>query len=198
VYEFLEGEVAERAPARLVLRVAGVGYDLAVPMRDVFPAPGTVRVWTHLVVREDAHLLFGFQSRDGRDLFRLLLTVRGVGPGMALGILSALSREDLLEAILAGDAARLLRVKGVGRKTAEQVLLDLGDKAERLRLQFGASAGGTPVAAAARAQSNLEDAAAALVSIGFSEKDAKKQVERAAERVDPKNLEELVRAALQS
>lgn len=196
MYEFLEGEVAARSPARLVLAVGGVGYDLAVSLRDTFPATGRVRVWTHQVVREDAQLLFGFQSREGRDLFRLLLTVRGVGPGMALAILSALSREELIEAILAGEAARLTRVKGVGRKTAEQVLLDLGDKAARLRQDL--LAGGAPPPAATRAQTNIADAAAALVSIGFSEKDARKQVERAAERTDPANLEALVRAALQS
>lgn len=196
MYEFLEGEVVSRAPARLVLSVAGVGYDLAVSLRDTFPAKGRVRVWAHLVVREDAHLLFGFQEREGRDLFRLLLTVRGVGPGMALAILSALSREELVEAILADDAARLTRVKGVGKKTAEQVLLDLGDKAARLRADL--ATGGAPLPAATRAQTNLDDAAAALVSIGFSEKDAKKQVERAAEKVDPADLEALVRAALQS
>lgn len=196
MYEFLEGEVVSRAPARLVLSVAGVGYDLAVSLRDTFPAGVRVRVWTHLVVREDAHLLFGFQERQGRDLFRLLLTVRGVGPGMALAILSALSRDELVEAVLADDAARLTRVKGVGKKTAEQVLLDLGDKAARLRQEL--SAAGAPPPVATRNQTNLADAAAALVSIGFSDKDARKQVERAAERVDPANLEALVRAALQA
>ncbi len=196
MYEFLEGDVVSRSPGRLTLSVGGVGYDLAVPLRDAFAIGARVRVFAHLVVREDAHLLFGFQERSGRDLFRLLLTVRGVGPGMALAILSALSREELVEAVLAGDAARLVRVKGVGKKTAEQVLLDLRDKAARLRQELVPSSAPTPVAA--RTEINLADAAAALVSIGFSEKDARKQVERAAERVDPANLEALVRAALQA
>ena len=110
--------------------------------------------------------------------------------------IAAQEREELLEAILAEDTTRLTRVKGVGRKTAEQVLLDLRDKAARLRPELG-TAVGKPVAAATVEQSNLADAAVALVSIGFSEKDAKKQVEHAAERVGSKNLEELVRAALQ-
>lgn len=196
MYEFLEGDVVSRSPGRLTLNVGGIGYDLAVPLRDPFPVGARSRVFTHLVVREDAHLLFGFQERAGRDLFRLLLTVRGVGPGMALAILSALSREELVEAVLAEDAARLVRVKGVGKKTAEQVLLDLRDKAARLRQELVATH--SPPAAATRTETNLADAAAALVSIGFSEKDARKQVERAAEKVDPANLEALVRAALQA
>jgi len=195
VYEYMEGEVAGRSPTRLVLDVGGVGYDLAVPLGSDFPSAGRVRVWTHLAVREDAQLLYGFRERETRDLFRLLLSVRGVGPAMALGILSGLPREPLLEAIVGGDAASLTRVKGVGRKTAEQILLDLGDKAAALREQLGAGApGGARAVPAERA--NLEDAVAALLSIGYGEKEARKLVERAALAVDPSDLEALVRAAL--
>ena len=196
MYEYLEGDVAGRSPARLVLDVGGVGYDLAVPLRDAFPDGGRVRAWTHLVVREDAHLLFGFATRETRDLFRLLLTVRGVGPGMALGLLSTMSQDELLEAIVAGDAKRLTRVKGVGNKTAQQILLDLSERVAKLRRQVTA-APGAPGAAEARGLSNVEDAVAALVSIGYTDKDAKKQVERAAERIGQDDLEKLVRAALQ-
>ena len=130
MYEYLEGRpAADRHPARLVLDVGGVGYDLAVPIGAPFGTGERVRVWTHLVVREDAHLLYGFPDRAMRNLFRLLLTVRGVGPGIALGVLSGLSRDELIAAIVADDAARLTGLKGVGKKTAEQILLDLRDKA---------------------------------------------------------------------
>ena len=198
MYEFLEGEVAARTPGRLVLDVRGVGYELSVPLGAAFPDSGRFRVWTHFVVREDAHVLCGFEDRETRDLFRLLITVRGVGPGMALAILSGLPRAPLLDAIAEGDTGTLTRIKGVGKKTAEQILLDMREKAQVLRAQL-AGAAALPVGRAGLARdANLEDAITALVSIGYSEKEARKSVESAAKRVDKQNLEELVRAALAS
>jgi holliday junction DNA helicase RuvA len=192
VYEYLDGDVAGRSASRIVLDVGGVGYDICVPLGTQFPE-GRARVWTHLVVREDAHVLCGFRDRETRDLFRLLLSVRGVGPVMALGILSGLPREPLLDAVANGDAATLTKIRGVGKKTAEQILLDMRDKAARLRAEL--AAGTTP---AARKDDTLEDAVQALISIGYSEKEAKKSVERAAQRVDKRDLELLVRTALTS
>jgi Holliday junction DNA helicase RuvA len=195
VFEFIEGQVAGRTRARLVIDVAGVGYDLAVPLTAVFPEKGKVRVFTQLIVREDSHTLYGFPDRETRELFRALLSVRGVGPVMALAILSGLPRDELLEAIGTGDVKALVRIKGVGKKTAEQILLDLRDKAPVLRAELsGVPASALP--AAVRGDRNVEDAVAALVSIGYSEKEARKSVERAAVSVDAKDLEALVRAAL--
>jgi Holliday junction DNA helicase RuvA len=193
VFDYLEGQVAGRSASRLVLDVGGVGYEVLVPPTASFPASGVLRVYTHLVVREDAHLLFGFGDAATRDVFRALLTVSGVGPKVALAVLSGLSREDLLAALMAGDVAKLTAVRGVGRKTAEQILLDLRDKA--LALQ-GASAPSASRPEATR-RARIEDAIAALISIGYSEKDARKQVERAAKQVGPEDLEKLVRVALQ-
>lgn len=193
MYQYLEGDVAGLSPTRLILDVGGVGYDLSVPLGSDFPPSGRARAWTHLVVREDSHQLFGFAERETRDLFRLLLSVRGVGPQMALGILSGLPRGPLLEAIVGGDAAQLTRVKGVGRKTAEQILLDLSDKAAILRDQLGP----TPAPGTGEQRGNLEDAVAALVSVGYKEKEARRQVERAAQSIDSTDLELLVRTALQ-
>ena len=198
MYEYLEGQVASRTAARLVLDVGGVGYDLAVPLGSGFPGSGTARAWTHLVVRDDAHELYGFTDRENRDLFRALLTVSGVGPRVALGVLSGLSREDLLGALLAGDVGRLTAIKGIGKKTAEQILLDLRDKARAL------AAGTEPGARAADEiprldpgfGERLEDAVRALSSIGYSEKEARRQVQRAAREVGPEDLEQLVRAAI--
>jgi Holliday junction DNA helicase RuvA len=207
VYDYLDGDVASFAAARLVLDVGGVGYDLAVPLGSSFPARGRARAYVHLVVRDDAHLLYGFADRDTRELFRLLLSVRGVGPGTAIGILSGLPRLALLEAIVAGDAATLTRVRGIGKKTAEQILLDMRDKAAALGA-FKASGGDAHGAALEPRESALiEDATAALVSIGYSEKEAQKSIERVRGSLEPKNskttptkstitLEELVRAAL--
>jgi len=195
VYEYLDGEIAARSAARVVLDVGGVGYDVHVPLGSGFPASGRARVWTHLVVREDAHTLCGFPDRETRDLFRLLLSVRGVGPVMALGILSGLPREPLLDAVANGDAGTLTKIRGVGKKTAEQILLDMRDKATLLRAELASgSASRTPRTEPAAA--GVEDAVQALVSIGYSEKEARKSVERAAQRVGAQDLELLVRAAL--
>ena len=192
MFDFIEGQVAGRAPARLVLDVAGVGYDLSVPLSSRFPASGRARAWTHLVVREDAHVLCGFEDRATRDLFRLLLTVRGVGPTMALAVLSGLPRGPLIEAVAAGDAATLTRIRGIGAKTAQQIILDLQGKAAELRVQ-GSPASPSPAGAK---DPNVEDAVSALVSIGYTEKDARASVERAAKHVAKGDLEGLVRAAL--
>lgn len=183
-----------RAPTRVVLDVAGIGYDLLVPIGASIPGHGKARVYTHLVVREDAHTLYGFGTKRARDLFRLLLKVRGVGPTMALAILSGLSPDDLIQAVLAGDAAALARAKGVGKKTADQILLDLADKAAAWSESEGRPTTGT--GPEVRGEAAIEDAIGALLALGFKEKEARKNVERAATEVDPKDLEALVRVAL--
>lgn len=196
MYEYLDGQIAGRAAARLVLDVGGVGYELHVPLTATFASSGRARVWTHFVVREDAHALYGFPDRETRELFRVLLLVRGVGPVMALGILSGLPRGPLLDAIADGDLKALTKIRGVGKKTGEQILLDLRDRAQVLRAELsGGPVSGAPLPAA-RGSANVEDAVTALMSIGYSDKEARKSVERAAEKVDTKDLEALVRAAL--
>jgi Holliday junction DNA helicase RuvA len=194
VYEYLEGQVVERSAARMVLAVGGVAYELSIPLGTAFPAASgaSTRIWTHLVVREDAQYLCGFPDRETRDLFRLLISVRGVGPTMGLAILSGLPREPLIAAVAEGDAATLTRIRGVGKKTAEQILLDMRDKAQKLQAQTASRAGSAP------RSTEVDDAIQALVSIGYSEKEARKSVERAAEKVDARDLERLVRAALGS
>ena len=195
MYEFLQGQVAGRTAARLVLDVGGVGYELFVPLASSFPASGALKVWTHLVVREDSHQIFGFRDAATRDVFRALLTVNGVGPKVALAVLSGLSREELLSALASGDVGKLTTVRGVGRKTAERILLDLRDKTVALQ----AAEPGDVLVPQARLDKRrlIEDAVTALVGIGYSEKDARRQVERAAKNVDPADLELLVRTALQ-
>jgi len=196
VYDFLEGEVAQRSAARLVLDVGGVGYELAIPLGSSFPAAGRARAWTHLVVREDAHMLFGFSEREARELFRLLISVSGVGPVMGLTILSGLAREALLAAIAEGDVETLTRIKGVGPKTAGQIVLDLKDKAAKLR-RAGAALGEPGVLKPqARPDGLVEDAVAALTSLVYSEKEARKSVERASAKGGKQDLETLLRAAL--
>lgn len=201
MYEFLEGQVAQRTASRLVLDVAGVGYDLLAPLTAAFADVGQrTRVYVHLVVREDLHALYGFPTVGDRDLFRLLLRVRGVGPTLALAVLSGVAREDLVAAVLQEDSKPLQRIKGVGKKTADQMILDLRDKAVELaggRHELPAGATVLPQRAPDPAELNVADAIAALMSIGYSDKEARKQVDRARETVDPRDLEALVRAAIQ-
>ena len=194
MFEFIEGQIAGRSAARLVIDVGGVGYDLLVPLNSRFPPTGRLRVFTHFVVREDSQQIYGFADAPTRDMFRALLTVSGVGPKVALAVLSGLSRDELLTAILANDVAALTTVRGVGRKTAEQIMLDLRNKAVALR---AGSEGTATTRTDAKLRERLEDAVTALISIGYSEKEARKQIERAAAKVKSDDVEQLVRAALQ-
>jgi len=197
MYEYLEGRLVLRRPGRIVLDVGGVGYELVVPLGIDPGGPASddgapVRVWTHFQVREDAHKLYGFPDPGLREMFRLLLRVRGVGPGLAITILSALPGDALLVAIAGQDLKALTAIKGVGKKTAEQILLDLRDRAPRPSETDPAVLSPAP-----RLSPALDDAVRALVSIGYSEKEAEASVVRAAKKVDPKDLELLVRMALQ-
>lgn len=197
MYDYLEGRLDRRGPARIVVDVRGVGYDVAVPVGMDFRAPSgqpendEQRVYVHLVVRDDAHELFGFPDRDTRSWFRGLLGVRGVGPALALGILSALAPDRLLAAIVDDDPTPLVAVKGVGRKTAQQILLDLRDKAPSLAAEVEIIPQAGP-----RTSAVTLDAVQALVSIGYKEKEAVKCVEAARQEVGEDDLEVLVRAAI--
>lgn len=191
MYEYLEGRLSMRAAARLVLDVHGVGYSLSVPLGVAFPDKDPLRVYVHQVVREDAHTLYGFPDEKTRNLFRTLLLVRGVGPAMALGILSSLPGQTLIDAIASNNHARLCSVKGVGKKTAEQILLDLRDKIA----VFGLATNAAPLPVTMLSPAR-QDAVAALVSIGYKERDAEKVVHKAADRVGESDLNELIRAAL--
>lgn len=200
MYEFIRGEVADRTGTAVIMDAGGVGFELIAPLGAAFPAKGSsTKVFTHLSVREDNQTLYGFPRREDRDLFRILLRVRGVGPSMALAILSGLTPEELTRAVVSEDLKALTRIKGVGKKTGEQILLDLRDKAGLL----AAVAGDVQVAAAApaadpAASTNVTDAITALVSIGYSEKEAAKSVEKASKDVGEEDLEALVRAAMRA
>ncbi|MFT5048960.1 MAG: Holliday junction DNA helicase RuvA [Chlamydiales bacterium] len=202
MYEYIEGEVKRRSAVRIVIDVNGVGYDLMTPPGLPFPREGRTRVWTHFVVREDSQTLYGFPDANTRDLFRMLLRVRGVGPAMALGVIAGMTREELVESVRTDDLKRLTRVKGVGKKTAEQIVLDLRDKVADFAEEHLADVtlhppgAGQGKPARSSEKQNLLDALAALVSVGYAEKDAQRQVDRAADEVGAANLEDLVRAAL--
>src|SRR3979490_1139280 len=141
---FLKGRLAMKQPPLLMLDVNGVGYELEAPMSTFYGLPSTgepVALFTHLVVREDAHILFGFGTEGERRLFRGLLKVSGVGPKIALGILSGASVADFLRTVEADDVAMLTPIPGIGRKTAERIIIEMRDSVKKLSMP---APGGSP------------------------------------------------------
>ena len=187
----LRGILAWKAPPLLLVEAAGVGYELEAPMSTFYglPAVGAeVRLLTHLVVREDAHVLYGFASDDERRLFRTLLKVSGVGPKIALGILSGISAEDFRQFVAAKDAAALTRIPGVGRKTAERLIVEMRDRLDGLSTT-------APETGAAPSAGPEGEAYSALVALGYKPAEATRLLEAAAH--DGASTEELIRRALQ-
>lgn len=163
----LSGQLAEKNPPQIVLDVHGVGYEVDVPMSTFYNLPALgepVMLLTHMVVREDAQLLYGFASAGEREAFRLLIKISGVGPRTALSVLSGMSVQDLAQAITLQEAGRLIKVPGIGKKTAERLLLELKGK---LGADMGAVSGSANMASADQA-----DILQALVALGYSDRDA--------------------------
>lgn len=162
----LTGILLEKTPPQILLDANGVGYEINVPMSTFYNLPGSgerVSLFTQMIVREDAHLLFGFASDGERSAFRQLLKVGGVGPKVALAILSGLSVNDLAEAVQLQEAGRLTRIPGIGKKTAERLLLELKDK---LKIDVTLSVGKKP------AGTSSGDILNALIALGYNDKEA--------------------------
>lgn len=193
----LTGDVIERGlDGCCVLDVAGVGYEVFVPLRSVgrLPAQGaTLHVHTH--VREEAFTLYGFETAGDRLAFRMLLGISNVGPKLAMAVLSELSSNDLRTVLAREDKARLSKISGVGKKTAERLVLELRDKADLLGTASSAGAISAPVAAAP-ASTRAGEAVAALVSLGFSKSEAELAVAKVAAKDESRPLEVVVRHAL--
>jgi Holliday junction DNA helicase RuvA len=194
---WLRGRVLAEEPSGVILDVGGVGYELTIPVgalgRAVSQADGSVELWVHTHVREDALELFGFSSELERRVFRLLVSVPNVGPKTAVGVLGALSIGDLSQAIAGRDLGRLGKVPGIGKKTAERLVVELVDKLPALvpTDALGKSQGGK-LPAAGTAQLLLK----ALVNMGYRPVEAERAVEHLGKRVDAEPLSDLLRAAL--
>ena len=196
MYDHLVGEVVEKHASRVVLRCSGVGFECRVSLTTAaqLRVETTCQLFTILHVVESVPSLLGFATRAERDLARRLLAVSGVGPSIALSLLSVFAPADLAAAIAHGDAAALRRVKGVGQKTAERLCLELRDAMHKLDLGQ-ADAGARPLPS-----QSADDAIAALVTLGYSEKDARDKVERVRRKGDggtAADTESLVKAVLQ-
>ena len=194
---FLRGKLVAKQPPQLVMDVGGVGYELDAPMSTFYnlPAVGTeLSLFTHLVVREDAHILFGFGSDRERRMFRELLKVSGVGPKLALGLLSGISVDSFLLCIEAGDADTLVKIPGVGRKTAERLIVEMRDRAKAFgEISFAVASGLPGQSAGNGAQA---EAFSALVALGYKPV----EITRLLKSVDASatTTEELIRHALKA
>lgn len=192
----LRGNLAEKQPPHLLLDVGGVGYEVEVPMTTLYrlPAQGEiVTLHTHLVVREDAHLLYGFGEKRERELFRELIRLNGVGPKLALALMSSLEVDELVRCVQAQDTAALVKVPGVGKKTAERLLVELKDRFKAWESLPGIAPLVLPNQAAVVASAEA-DAVSALVALGFKPQEASRAV--AAVEGDDLSSEELIRRAL--
>jgi Holliday junction DNA helicase RuvA len=194
---FLRGRIAAKHPPLLVMDVGGIGYEVEAPMSTFYglPAVGAeTMLHTHLVVREDAHVLFGFGTERERSLFRELIKVSNVGPRIALAILSGVSVEDFHRCVESDDVASLVRIPGIGRKTAERLVIEMRDKLKALAGPLPAAEG--PGGAAAIAPTAHSEAFSALIALGYKPP----EVLRLLKAVDPsvKSTEEMIRHALRS
>lgn len=188
----IRGRIVVKAPPQLLIEVDGVGYEIEAPMSTFYGLPGVgeeVRLLTHLVVREDAHILYGFSTATERLLFRNLLKVSGVGPKIALAILSGTTAEGFATCVTSNDVTALTKIPGVGRKTAERLVIEMRDRLSAA--EFGSS-----LPADAGAGGAEGEAFAALVALGYKPAEATRLI-KAAAGSGSEGTEDLIRRALQ-
>jgi Holliday junction DNA helicase RuvA len=194
----LRGEIVYKKPPQLMLDVGGVGYEVEAPMSTFYSLPeagAKVTLLTHLAIRDDAHVLYGFAKEGERELFRALLKVNGVGAKMALGILSGMNAEEFARCIQAADSAALVRLPGVGKKTAERLIVEMRDRVEHLQVATGAAVSLAPAAVPQR-ETPASEAVSALVALGYKPAEAERMIRRV--EAPGLNSEELIRAALKA
>src|SRR2546430_16663355 len=193
---FLDGTLASALPTQAIVNVGGVGYEVLIPLSsyDKLPAIGQpVHVLTHLHVREDAHILYGFMTTPERDLFRLLVNnVSGIGPKLALAVLSGMSVTNFKAAVVNSDVAALSKISGLGKKTAERIVLELKDKVGVAAAWEAASAMHAPTPEQERAN----EAVLALIALGYKQVEAHRIIPDLQQTERDKSAEELVRLAL--
>jgi len=192
----LKGNLQRKTPHAVVIDNAGIGYEVIVPLSTFYALPEedervSLHIYTH--VREDALLLFGFHRPLEKEIFMMLISVSGIGPKLAINILSGIGPEELLEAMAGGDAARMQSIPGVGKKTAERIALELRDKA--LQMRGDREPYSTP-ALPDEDRRTHEDAVSALINLGYPAKSARAAVDRARRVVQEAGLEALIKEAL--
>ena len=192
MYEYIQGRIAELTPAYVVIDNGGIGYMILISLNTYTSLSGKEQaiVFTHYIVREDAQLLYGFASKTEREVFRLLLTVSGVGANTARMVLSSLSASELRDAVLTGNVEMIKSIKGVGQKTAERIIVDLKDK-------IGKTEANTDFLFA-QSNTNREEALSALVALGFQKNVVEKLLDKLLKENPTMQVEEMVKKALKS
>lgn len=193
---FLNGTLENALPTQAIVNVNGVGYEVSIPLSsyDKLPTIGQpIRILTHLAVREDAHVLYGFMTAAERDLFRLLVNnVSGIGPKLALAVLSGMSVTNFKTAVVNSDIAAISKISGLGKKTAERIILELKDKLGVAAAWEAATAAHAPTPE----QEQANEAVLALIALGYKQVDAHKAVRDLQAQGDARSAEELVKLAL--
>ena len=193
---FLDGKLISALPTQAIVDVSGVGYEVFIPLSsyDKLPAAGqSVRILTHLHVREDAHVLYGFMSAAERDLFRLLVNhVSGIGPKLALAVLSGMSVSNFKSAVVNSDVTALAKISGLGKKTAERIVLELKDKLGVAAAWEAASTAHAPTPE----EEEANEAVLALIALGYKQIDAHKSVREMQQKGEAKSAQDLVKLAL--
>lgn len=195
---FLRGVLRDKQPPSLMIEVQGVGYEVEAPMTTFYDLPAvgeTVTLYTHLAVREDAHTLYGFSKQSDRKLFRALIKVNGVGAKLALTILSGMDATLFAHCVQAGDTASLVKLPGVGKKTAERLVVEMRDRLADWEVP-AVGAPGSAAAARPDVANPVEEAVSALVALGYKPQEASRMV-RAIDSSDL-STEDIIRAALQA
>ena len=193
MYAYIKGKIEEVSEGSLIIECGGIGYEVFVSNQtaaELSSAKGEVKLYTFYKVAEDDVALYGFARNEEKEMFRKLIAVSGVGPKAALAILSGISLKDLALSIATRDAARLTRIKGVGKKTAERIILELKEKVQEEAEQSGIPTGAAPL-------SESEEAVAALISLGFSRAEAQSSVAKAS-ALGASKLEDVISMALRS
>ena len=195
----LQGTLITKLPNQILLDVAGVGYEVEISFNSYCQLPeinNTSCLLTHLIVREDAHLLYGFVSQDERALFRLLIKINGVGPKLALAILSGMEAKALAACVQHQDVAAMVKIPGVGKKTAERLVMELRDKMNDWQTEAGEPLMNTAQASASGSNSAQKEAESALVNLGYKPVQASKAVAAAIKDNPHGDSEDLIRLAL--
>lgn len=192
---FIRGKLVSKTPPQLVVDVQGVGYEVEAPMTTFYDLPvlgEELLLYTHLVVREDAHILFAFSTESDRMMFRMLIKVNGVGPKLALTILSGQSAEEFHRCIHDNDVQALVRLPGIGKKTAERLIIEMRD---RLPETVDSTNLANNVSSDRMANSPKQEAISALCALGYKPQDASKMVQNIAQ--EDKTCEDIIKSALQ-
>jgi len=205
----LSGIIAEKSPPEILIECAGVGYEVTMPMTSIYALPELNEhaiIYTHFIVREDAQLLYGFANKTERKLFRLLIKVNGVGPKLALAVLSAMSADQFVNCVRHDDVTGIVKIPGVGKKTAERLLIEMRDRLKDWQMSSTPATDSMPVQLSNEqtfvnysndsAYNNKSDATTALISLGYKQVQADKAVKLVY--TDGMSSEDIIRHALKS